>query len=411
MSSARGEYRKGNTVLAHIGRFPFFTLTLALLLVGCSGGSHPEAAQSEAEAIEEFVPVISATGEVVPVRWALLGAPASGIVAELLVDRGDRVQAGDPLVRLGDRQAAEAALAAARLELVTAQQAREDLQAEAEVQATQAQLELANARDALEDAEYKWRVQQQGNRASPEAVRAAEARLLLAEEALDEAKDDYDEFSGAPSDDPRRAAALVNWENARVERDSALRNLNWYKGHPTEVQQAVLDAEVAVAEARVADAEREWQKRQGGPAPDELALAEARLANAQAQVAAAEAALANLEIQASFAGTVSEVYIRDSEWVSMGAPVLLLADLAGLQVETTDLSELDVARIEVGDPVTVTFDALPETVVAGTVASIAPKASEGAGVNYTVVVELAEIPAGLRWEMTAFVDVQVQPEG
>ena len=395
-------------MLAHIGRIPFLTLILGLLLAGCSGAAQPEA-QLEAEPIEEFVPVISATGEVVPVRWALLGAPTSGIVAELLVGRGDLVQAGEPLARLGDRQAAEAVLAAARLELVTAQQALQNLQAEAGVQATQAQLELANARDAQEDAEYKWRVQQQGNRASPEAVRAAEARLLLAEERLDEAKGDYDEFSGRPSDDPGRAAALLNWENARQARDAALRNLNWYKGHPTEVQQAVLDAELAVAEARVAEAEREWEKRRDGVAADELALAEARLTNAQAQVAAAEAALADLEIRASFAGTVSEVYIRDSEWVTMGAPVLLLADLSGLQVETTDLSELDVARIQTGDAATVSFDALPDTLVAGTVASIAPKAAEGAGVNYTVVVDLAEIPAQLRWEMTAFVDIEVEP--
>jgi hypothetical protein len=57
----------------------------------------------------------------------------------------------------------------------------------------------------------------------------------------------------------------------------------------------------------------------------------------------------------------------------------------------------------------VSFDALPDTLVAGTVASIAPKAAEGAGVNYTVVIDLAEIPAQLRWEMTAFVDIEVEP--
>src|SRR3990172_12900393 len=122
-------YRKGYSMLAHIRHIPFITLILGLLLAGCSGASQPEAAQLEAEPIEEFVPVISATGEVVPVRWALLGAPTSGIVAELLVGRGDLVQAGEPLARLGDRQAAEAVLAAARLALVTGQQAPQNLPA------------------------------------------------------------------------------------------------------------------------------------------------------------------------------------------------------------------------------------------------------------------------------------------
>jgi multidrug efflux pump subunit AcrA (membrane-fusion protein) len=392
---------------AYLGRIALHLLILGLLLSGCSNVSQTATAPPEGGPIEEFVPVISATGEVVPVRWAMLGSPTSGIVAELQAARGDWVQQGDLLARLGNQQAAEAVVAAARLELVSALQALDDLQAQAQLRATAAQLELANARDALEDAEYTWRVQQQGNRASPESVRAGEARLLLAEQALEDAKADYDELSGRPSDDPARAIALVNWENARQARDAALRNLNWYKGHPTEVQQAVLDAEVAAAEARLAQAQREWEQWRQGVAADELALAEARLANAQAQLAAAEAALSDLEIRAPFTGTVSEVFIRHSEWVNLGAPVLLLADLAGLQVETTDLSELDVARIQVGDPASVTFDALPELMVAGTVASIAPKASEGAGVNYTVVIELAEQPAPLRWAMTAFVDIQV----
>src|SRR3990172_1599642 len=112
-------------MLAQFGRIPFLTLILGLLLAGCSGAAQPEA-QLEAEPIEEFVPVISATGEVVPVRWALLGAPTSGIVAELLVGRGDPVEQGQLLARLGDREAAEAVLTAAHLELVLAQQALDD---------------------------------------------------------------------------------------------------------------------------------------------------------------------------------------------------------------------------------------------------------------------------------------------
>ena len=65
-----------------------------------------------------------------------------------------------------------------------------------------------------------------------------------------------------------------------------------------------------------------------------------------------------------------------------GLPVLLLADLENLQVETTDLGEIDVAQIVVGDTAIVTFDALPELVLEGTVVSIAPKAAPGSGVDY-----------------------------
>jgi multidrug efflux pump subunit AcrA (membrane-fusion protein) len=87
---------------------------------------------------------------------------------------------------------------------------------------------------------------------------------------------------------------------------------------------------------------------------------------------------------------------------------LILADLENLRVETTDLNEIDAARVQVADPVIVTFDALPDVVVNGTVDSIAPKASAGSGVNYTVIILLDEIPEQLRWDMTAFVDIQVE---
>ena len=130
--------------------------------------------------------------------------------------------------------------------------------------------------------------------------------------------------------------------------------------------------------------------------------------NGRSQLAAAQAALADLELAAPFAGVVSELHINPSEWVSPGQPVLLIADLAHLQVETTDLGEIDVAQIVVGDIVIVTYDALPDVVAEGTISRIAPKASEGSGVNYTVVIDLHEIPAALRWGMTAFVDVELE---
>jgi HlyD family secretion protein len=72
--------------------------------------------------------------------------------------------------------------------------------------------------------------------------------------------------------------------------------------------------------------------------------------------------------------------------------VLSLADLGHLRVETTDLNEIDVARLDVGNNAIITFDALPNVSVEGKVVRIAPKASEGSGVNYTAVVELDEIP-------------------
>jgi len=149
------------------------------------------------------------------------------------------------------------------------------------------------------------------------------------------------------------------------------------------------------------------EKVKDGPDPDALGLAQARLVNAVAQVNGAKAALADLSLVAPFAGTVSNVAVRPNEWVTPGAPVVVLGDLTNLRVETTDLNEIDVASVEVGASVTVTFDALSDTLVSGRVLSISPKSGEGSGVNYAVIVALDEIPAKLRWGMTAFADIQV----
>ena len=105
---------------------------------------------------------------------------------------------------------------------------------------------------------------------------------------------------------------------------------------------------------------------------------------------------------------ISAVNVNPNEWVAPGSPVLLIGDLDHLQVETTDLSEIDVAQISPGDAAIVTFDALPELVIGGTVVSIAPKADAGAGVNFPVIIELDEVPTALRWGMTAFIDIELE---
>ncbi|NTU64507.1 MAG: multidrug transporter, partial [Chloroflexi bacterium] len=52
-----------------------------------------------------------------------------------------------------------------------------------------------------------------------------------------------------------------------------------------------------------------------------------------------------------------------------------------------------------------TIDALPGVQVEGTIAQIAPKSSKTTGVNYTITIDLAQIPEKLRWGMTALVDI------
>jgi multidrug resistance efflux pump len=382
----------------------------ALLATACTGQAQEATPDVVPEFDDAFASIVSATGIVVPERWSTISMQTSGVVEELYVVEGEQVDAGQLLLVLAGSEQLHAALSTAELEYVNAQKALDELYEGAELARAQVVLELANALDALDDAEYRQWVQQEGNRASSERIAEAEANLALAQDKVDKAADEYNKYSGRAVDDPVRALARSNLAAARQQRDSILRQLNWYTGYPDEIEQGILDADVIYAEARVAEAERQLEKLQDGPDPDALELAQARLDNAEVQVSAARAALTDLELSAPFAGTVTRLYLRPNEWLIPGQPVLLLADLAKMYVETTDLNEIDVARVQVGDTVIVTFDALPEVVVNGIVTRIADKASEGSGVNYTVLIELDEIPADVRWDMTAFVDIEVGSE-
>jgi len=114
-------------------------------------------------------------------------------------------------------------------------------------------------------------------------------------------------------------------------------------------------------------------------------------------------------LTAPFDGTVGLIHIRQGEEVMPGQPVLVMGDLTTLRVETTDLDEIDVARVEPGQRADLTFDALPEKVLSGQVVSVAPMATPGqSATTYRVIIEFDETDPALRWGMTAFVDIWVK---
>jgi multidrug resistance efflux pump len=132
-----------------------------------------------------------------------------------------------------------------------------------------------------------------------------------------------------------------------------------------------------------------------------LALAQARLDNAGAQAAAAQSAVDNYELKAPFSGIVADVNISAGQYVGPETWAVALADTSQWYVDTSDLSELDVVNVRVGQTVEVTADALPGVVMTGVVESIsgAPKV-QGGDVLYTVHIRMTDPDPALRWGMT-----------
>lgn len=120
----------------------------------------------------------------------------------------------------------------------------------------------------------------------------------------------------------------------------------------------------------------------------------------------AQASLDASEIFMPYDGQVIEVYLQNGEYAAPAQAVLLVADLSQMQIETTDMSEVDAARVKPGDTAVITIDALPDMAFPGKVVRIADRASAGSAVYFTVTLSLDEIPAEARWGMTAFVEMK-----
>ncbi len=386
-----------------------------VLLAGCSSASAttpiptlevtPGAGGTAVPSASTASGVVTASAEVAPVQNVDLGFAAAGIIQEIGVAEGDQVGKGSVLARLSNREQLEAAVAAARLQLVNAQQAVDTLMANADLAKSAAQLALAQAQVAYHKAS-DHREGMKYPRASQIVIDNAWSAYQLALTHVATAQDGYDKVRVLPDNHPLKAGALFNLTNAQKERDTAFTNYSWMTGKPTQEDINTADAELAVAKAKLDDAQRQFDKFSNGPDPDQLGLAYSQLANAQAQLTAAQAALNNIELTAPFDGAIISVDATMGQVVNPGQAVLTLADISALQVETTDLSERDLSRIRIGQPAVVTITGL-EKEIPGEVIKIAPRATKSGGdVVYKVTIRLNEQPAGLRWGMSATVEIR-----
>jgi HlyD family secretion protein len=164
---------------------------------------------------------------------------------------------------------------------------------------------------------------------------------------------------------------------------------------------------VQEAAAQLTQAEARLKLVQSAASAAEMSAAEAAVRQAELALAEAQVALQRSTARAPLAGTIGDLHVRRGEFVSPGQRLVTVGDLDTLRVETTDLDEVDVARIAVGQTATITFDALPDQTFTGTIESIAPMADPGGGgVNYTAILSVEQLDPRIRWGMTAFVDIE-----
>jgi multidrug resistance efflux pump len=395
--------------------FGLIILISGLLLVACGGaGGSPADAQATEVPITVADTAVVAEGRLVPNEYVDLSFTSAGQVAEILVEEGDVVAKGDVLVRLGDREQFESAVAGAELELQAAQEERlaadkalETLTDDLPQAQTQALEAVKNARQILNDARRRY--DSLISTADQTDLDAAQAQLVLAREALEDAEKDYKPYENKAEDNVVRATFLARLAAARQVFDDAARQVNRLEGligSDFDISQA--ESELEVAQNRLDQAMEDLETLRAGPDPDQVVLAESRVQTAEDRILAAEtglasaqAALDDLDLVATIDGTVVKQDLIEGEQVSPGVPAVQLADFTQWYAETDNLTEIDVVNVSVGQGATVVPDALPDLELTGTVESIDDFFEEKRGdVTYTARILLNESDPRLRWGMT-----------
>ncbi|MGQ9625631.1 MAG: HlyD family secretion protein [Anaerolineae bacterium] len=402
-------------------------LILPLVLLSASGCNTvagvltPSAPTAGPSAPRQEESIVSAEGIVVPAREVSLSFEVSGRVAEVPVKEGEKVEAGQVLARLDptdwqqriDEAQAAVNLAWAELERVRAGAREEEISAaRSDLSAAQASLEVARAELAAAQAELARLLAGP----KPEEISAAKATMMKAAEAMKLAQTEYDKIAwhqgiGATPQSLALQQATLDYEAAKAQYEALLRGA-------TEEELDIARAAVRKAQAGIEVAQAQKEKAQArlalleaGPSPQELDIARARLYQAQRTLKGAQTALDKTILRAPFAGTVGRVDVEVGEVVGGLAPgsAITLGDLSKLYVETKDLSEVDIAKVKIGQKAKVEIDALLDMEFSGQVFEIAPMSTTYLGDTvYTVRVALeAGQESGLRWGMTAYVDIIV----
>jgi HlyD family secretion protein len=370
---------------------------------------------------------VESSGAIQPLQTASLAWKTTGQVARVNVQPGDRVRAGDVLMEL-DSVSAPANIIQAQADLISAQKNLDDLLHPSEASVANARKAVADAQSNLDKAERALRNLQNPNLAYYEdQVRRAEAALAAAQQnaaitdfaanlsnaqtAFDDAKSNLENVQELERNYP--GAFTKRLENAQKSYDRALQdlqtaqmrleqsqnndqnalkdaqdnltkaqnNLAWAQAGPEAVRVAQAEADAAVAQAALSDAQETLAQLLSGADPTDIAAAEARVLAAQANVNA-------LRIVAPFDGEVLAVNYLPGDLVDQSQAAVVVANRTQLHVDVP-VDETEVARIQTGDAVSITLDALSGMALTGVVDWINPVGQAVQGVvKYTVRVNL-----------------------
>ncbi|MDA2927323.1 efflux RND transporter periplasmic adaptor subunit [Acidobacteria bacterium AH-259-G07] len=339
-------------------------LVILSAIVGYSINVHRAQVVSVQTAIVErknrLVSKASASGEIKPKEYVELQAEIAGVITDLHVKEGDRVEKGYLLLRI------------------------DPTQSEAETRAQQALLEVALAEAASQKAQITL---QKSNLDRDRAnIRVMEAEFLGAQKTLGIAQNAFDRKQQLYEDNLISREVYEAAKNDLVRAETALAS--------AEARLDQAKAQLAVSEVILEQVRNAYKS------------ALSRVEQNRALLARNQDLLSKTVIRSPLSGVITKLNVEVGERAVPGtlnnpaATLMEIADLSTIEAEI-EVDETDIVNVKLGQEAQVKVDALPDTPIKGSVTEIGNSAINTAGrqqeaKDFKVVIQLDDPPATLR---------------
>jgi RND family efflux transporter MFP subunit len=372
-------------------------LILAFAITGCKKTSSTSSTVGYGYVTEsEQTDTVESSGSIEPYQITTLTWNTSGTVMTVDVVADQTVTKGTVLASL-DPTTAPTSVNEAISSLITAKQELEDAK-NSNTALAEAEVALASAKsDYYEALGYYNTLNKQIG--TSDYVNILTSAYLSAQQKVEDAEENYNRYAENSDTDVHKAAALATLSQAKLNLRDAELQLTYYKSTPNAMDSATITADYNLAKAKLDDAQRAYDKLKDGTNTDAIT-------SAQAKVDAAQATVDSLNIIAPFDGDVVVIYPRMGDLVNNNTEAAILVNRSSLYVDVS-IDETTISNVKVGNPATVTFDALPDLSMTGKVSFINPVGVVSSGVvNYTVRVTLDDVDSRILIGQTANVTIQ-----
>ncbi len=320
---------------------------------------------------------ITASGKVVPVQSVNISPKNPGVLSQLYVEQGDRIQQGQILARM-DSAGIEAQRSQYRANLAQSQAQL------AEALAGSRPQEIAQARARLAQSQAQLAAAKAGNR--PQEIAQSQSQVDAAQARVNYTSEQVKRYQYLYKEGAEKKQLL---DQAISDDKSARANLEEAKKRFSLVQSGTRNEEIDQRQAAVNEARAALVLLEDGTRSEEIAQRQAAVASAEAQLKGVQVQLEDTIIRAPLSGIVTQKYAEPGAFVTpttsastsaSATSSSIVAVARGLEI-LAQVPEADLGRIKQGQQVEIVADAYPDRVFKGHVRLIAPEAVVEQGVT------------------------------